>query len=296
MRITTVSTGTVSIARESVSTSVTSWSPIATMAVFGRHACAGPRHPGQRRRHRLGVEQHRRRQRARHRDLGAVGGQQLAEADRLDVADDVEDHDAAAEPVAVRRARARGRSRTAARCPAPASDATSTRPSWSRGRRSRRSPRRARARARCRRSRRRRAARRRRGARTRRPASRRSRRARRGPAAAAARRILPPSASPRSSSVTSWPRAAATHAASSPAGPPPTTTTRFGARRRTQRARAELGFASDRRVRHAGDRQALGQVAVAALVAAGAAADRVVGGRRAPSLPTPGRRSAPARA
>ena len=79
----------------------------------------------------------------------------------------------------------------------------------------------------------------------------------------------------RSSSVTSWPRAAATHAASRPAGPPPTTTTRLRVDARRQRAAAERRLAPDARVRHARDRIALREVAVAPLVAAGARADLV---------------------
>ena len=96
----------------------------------------------------------------------------------------------------------------------------------------------------------------------------------------------------RSSRVTRWPRAAATQAASRPAGPPPITTTCFDARRRRQRAEAELGVASDRRVGDAGDRQTERQVAVAALVAAGAAADRRRSRRARPSPATRDRRSA----
>ena len=147
------------------------------------------------------------------------------------------------------------------------------------------------------RRRRRRAGRRRRGARTRRRASRRSRRARRGPGSSAASRILPPRSVARSSSVTSWPRAAATHAASRPARPAadhddPLARARPASSvpRPSVASRPTAGFVT----------QVIGQpcvqVAVAALVAAGAAADLVGRARRAPCRPTRDRRSARARA
>ena len=60
--------------------------------------------------------------------------------------------------------------------------------------------------------------------------------------------------------------------------------------RRSLELVAELGLAADRRVRHAGDRQPLGQVAVAALIDAGAARGSRGSSRLAPSPATPGRR------